>query len=147
MRTAIKMTVVAAAILLSGCTHKYEELPPEQQQARFHDFMTGRIILDCQVSCAGAFGYHRRELASFNTTQNWRALADNVMKIGFNQDLSWYYLGRAAEGLNYLSAARVYYAKALSGAPACDSLFDACDGFKFPDEAQKRLDILDRMHG
>ena len=34
-----------------------------------------------------------------------------VIRIGFPDDLAWYYLGRSAEELGHLEAARTYYAR------------------------------------
>ena len=79
----------------------------------------------------------------------WRELADLVQRKGINNDLSWYYLGRAAEGLGEAELARNYYQRSVDRAKSdkysqrCQgAVVSLCDGFDFPDVAQARLSSL-----
>jgi len=42
-------------------------------------------------------------------TDQWSDLAVRVLTIGYKDNLAWYYLGRAAEGLGHIEAARTYF--------------------------------------
>jgi hypothetical protein len=128
--------------VLVGCSAKYDQLSPADQLTLLQRMAAGQVVLDCALGCATQWGATRRTLKYFHDTSQWGALALNVMKIGFNDDLTWYYLGRAAEELSYLDAARIYYAASL-GAPRCNgALFNNCDGFDLPADAQRRLGPL-----
>ena len=79
-------------------------------------------------------------------TRNWEALAVSVMRAGCGSDLSWFYLGRAAEETGHAAAARVYFQNSVmaaqkKGVSGCI----ACSGFKFPDDSEARLNSLNKL--
>jgi aspartyl protease family protein len=62
------------------------------------------------------------------------------MRVGSAADQSYYYLGRAAEGLGYPKAALAYYSAGAKTTYKCDSpLVNVCDGFKFPDDFSRAI--------
>src|SRR6185295_2558869 len=72
-----------------------------------------------------------------------------IQRKGINNDLAWYYLGRAAEGVGDVELARKYYQRSLErtqsgkySASCHGKLMSMCDGFDFPDVAQARLSSL-----
>jgi hypothetical protein len=74
-------------------------------------------------------------------------LAVLVVQIGYDEDLAWFYLGRAAEGLGSDKAALKYYkisaALATRRVRNCDRLpFNTCDGHKLPQEANDSIAAL-----
>jgi hypothetical protein len=68
-------------------------------------------------------------------------LAAEVARIGYRINQSYFYLGRAAEGLGHVEAARTYYELALASPMRCGQIevFKTCDGLIFPDDALFRL--------
>lgn len=100
------------AILIIGCSPKYNSLTPELRRELNGEFISGRANLDCTVSCTFSWMFARQEMISLYDSQKWQDLAEKVMEIGFKQDLAYYFLGRAAEGLGYKLSALVYYEKA-----------------------------------
>jgi hypothetical protein len=73
----------------------------------------GSIVLDCQMSCGFAeiFGGWKTNAALY-ARQDWVGLTNSVQKIGFQIDINYYFLGRAAEAYGAYGAAVRYYRKA-----------------------------------
>jgi hypothetical protein len=129
-------------------------VPPDQLMSQFQ---AGQPLLDCRADCSGAWGANRQKVATLDATGRWQELALLVMQIGYMNDLSYYYLGHAAENLGYMQAAQRYYriAERLSvtqmscaqgeaniaatlGVPA-----NLCDGYAFPDALYPRLEVVE----
>jgi hypothetical protein len=70
-------------------------------------------------------------------------LAKGVIQVGYSDDLTYYYLGRAAEGLGHLDAARTYYKLSNASRTKCASIINNCDGIKLPLQSQERLSNLE----
>lgn len=131
--------------LISGCStipSSGVKTNPSGSMELTTDFRLGSAKLECELSCATAWGANRRQLRAVHDAGLWEDLALNVLRIGFSNDLAYYYLGRSAEGLGYHSAAEVYYRRSIAAAisrPKCNFLFNNCDGFVFPKDAESRL--------
>jgi len=110
-------------------------------------FSRGEVRLTCGVSCAGAWGAAIHHAKSLNDNQVWVDLATEVMRIGFGNDLSYYFLGRAAEGMGYVEAAKTYFRLALAHEYKCAGAFNVCDGFVFPRDIQTSLSQLTSRTG
>jgi tetratricopeptide (TPR) repeat protein len=107
------------------------------------DFKNGNARLGCGVNCAATFAYNRSTLKRYYDQDLWNDLAVNVLGIGYGSDISYFYLGRAAEGLGYITAADTYYRLSLASELKCVVVVDVCEGFAFPRDAESRLaDIL-----
>ena len=96
-------------------------------------------------SVASAELLGRQDTKALYDTGRWEQLAIRVMKINSGSDLAWFYLGRAAEELVLPDAAAIYFQKSIEeaspkGVSGC--LGDACMGFEFPEESQRRLAAL-----
>ena len=102
---------------------------------------SGEIRLACAASCAGSYGACRKLLRARYDRQQWNDLAVEVARIGYRINQSYFYLGRAAEGLGHVEAARTYYELALASPMKCSQseVFGTCDGLVFPDDALSRL--------
>jgi hypothetical protein len=143
-----------ATTAVTGCTLKNVNVPPDQLM---REFQAGEPMLDCQLDCSAAWGTNRQKVRTLDATGRWQELALLVMQIGYMDDLSYYYLGRAAENLGYLPAAERYYriAERLSvtqmscaqgeanvantfGLPA-----NLCDGYTFPDALYPHLEVVE----
>jgi len=86
-----------------------------------------------------------RNLRGLYDTRAWRQLAVDVMRIGSGSDLSWFYLGRAAEELGHPEAALTYYRKSnesaeRKGISGC--IGATCSGFEFPEDSLARIEVL-----
>jgi hypothetical protein len=61
----------------------------------------GEPMLDCRLACLDAWRANRATALVLIETRRWRELAVLVMQTGYTDDLTYFYLGRAAEGLGY----------------------------------------------
>jgi hypothetical protein len=101
-------------------------------------FQKGEIRLACGIACSGTFGANRAKLIQLQNQELWRDIAITTSEIGFDSDLSYYFLGRAAEGLGYYDAAEIYYDLALSSLVSCNPMGNVCNGLVFPDVIHNR---------
>lgn len=123
--------VAALAIAVASCsTPNVTHLSTAQVNELVDRAKTGNVVLQCQVACAGSWGASRATASEYHERGDWRSLALLVASIGYEDDLSWYYLGRATEGLGAPAAAAEYYRRALATPSSCDALFDNCDGIR-----------------
>lgn len=146
--SALSMTIVA------GCTLKNVNVPPAELMRQVQ---AGQPMLDCRAECAGAWGQNRQQVKIDDATGRWQDLALLVAQIGYMNDLSYYYLGHAAENLGYWQAAQRYYriAERLSVTPmSCHQgevqiqatlsiPADLCDGYSFPDALYPHLEVVE----
>lgn len=94
----------------------------------------GAINLDCTVACSWGWVRERARLRAFDAAGDWEALAVKVAQVGYQKDLAYYYLGRAAAGLGYPDAALRYYRESYSLAtgtkagPQCRAIAGDCMG-------------------
>lgn len=102
---------------------------------------SGDIRLICDTSCSGAWGAKRKQLKGLYENELWKDLALTVGKLGFRSDQTYYYLGRSAEGLGYIDAARTYY-KLSKASYKCHGFINNCDGLIFPKAVDMRLNSL-----
>lgn len=84
----------------------------------YESFKQGTIELTCK-NCSLKFYMNQSDFKKLHDQQDWRGLAQNVIKVGYEFDLSYYYLAQAAKGLGFVEPAKVYFrkAKALSETP------------------------------
>ena len=82
----------------------------------YESFKQGTLELTCK-SCSLKFYLNQSDFKKFYQKQDWRGLAQSIVKVGYEFDLSYYYLGVAAKGLGLAEPSRIYFrkAKALSG--------------------------------
>lgn len=151
----------AASAALTACTMQNASVPPEQLMSKLQ---AGEPVLDCQAACILAWGSNRSQAAVLDATGRWQDLALLVMRIGYLTDLSYYYLGRAAENLGYLQPAQKYYriAERISATDmSCHqiqintenmantlglnsgSAVDVCSGYVFPDVLYPHLQVVE----
>lgn len=110
---------------------------PKASESSFNQaFLNGEIRLDCMFLCSGKFGADARDIHQLYLQQQWHELSLKVSEIGFNIDIAYFYLGRAAEGVGKPKAAEVYYLLSQS-APRC--ILGGCMDLSFPDVVTDRL--------
>jgi hypothetical protein len=114
------------------------------------ELQAGQPVLDCSMETCGLGWIHNLpNAAALEATGRWQELALSVMQIGYMDDLSYYYLGRAAENLGYFQAAQRYYriAERLSvtqlacSKPQVD--VNICNGYVFPDALYPHLEVVE----
>lgn len=105
-------------------------------------FRKGESRLDCRLSCAGSWDLELAKVRALHDVGLWSELAIRVLSIGLRNDLTYYYLGRAAEGLGHIPAALTYYKLSTGEARTmeqCSHVYaHLCRGFVFPRESQDR---------
>ena len=143
-------SLLAVALVAAGCvTATAVNKTDEAAMARFDAFRGGNVTLPMGAIAAAEWALFRDAAYEHLAAGEWRELADMVQRKGINNDLSWYYLGRAAEGLGEATLARQYYQRSLdrSNSPKASHrcqgvLVSLCDGFEFPDVTVARLSQL-----
>ncbi|GEM_PF-1975520 len=99
-------------------------------------FKNGDARLGCQMQCAVTWGLYRDRAKALYNARAWNDLATNVLRIGYADDLSYFYLGKAAEGLGHYRAAENYYRLSRAAPLKCVDIFGDCYGFVFPRDAR-----------
>jgi hypothetical protein len=78
-----------------------------------------------------------------NEARQWPELAVLVMQVGYTNDLTYYYLGRAAEGLGFGDAAKTHYEISVRltsvGITCAADGANYCNGQIFPAAAEVEL--------
>lgn len=112
----------------------------------FYDGKASLVIpgLVSGISESVAYGRTTQERRQYYDQGVWEALALNTLKINYGDNLAWFYLGRAAEELGYISTALKYYEKSiqLSKSFLTRCLEPVCSGFTFPDDSQLRIEKI-----
>jgi len=140
---------VISLLLLAACASTAVDTTDAATTARHDAFKSGNVILPMGTIEAADWTINRQAAYNLLAAGRWRELADLVQRKGINNDLNWYYLGRAAEGLGEAELARVYYQRSIERTKSdkyshrCQGkVMSMCDGFDFPDVAQTRLGAL-----
>jgi hypothetical protein len=126
-------------VLLAGCAEQHNSVTPENGLALMQ---TGVPVLSCREPCLADWRREQPQTQKLVAAGQWRDVATLVIRVGYQDDLSLYYLGLAAEGLGFTTGAASYYrqSKELSGtAIDCASLSRQCGGLVFPQAASLRL--------
>jgi hypothetical protein len=149
VRACCAMTLAGflAACAAGGPPPRHETDDQALQQLR-----TGEAVLDCTQSCADLWRRDQSELMARYAAGDWRELALLVMQADYRQDLAYFFLGRAAEGLGETSAALAYYktAEALATGTVeeakCAASKEGCNGLSLLTEVLTRTQIIDAQH-
>ncbi len=135
--------LILASSLQASCTPT--DMPSDRSGALLEKLEAGTVSLDCRLSCASQFGADRRRRDALISAHRWVDLGLYVEQSNYDSNLSWYYLGRAAQALGYVDAARKYYQVAIDETKSelnCRDLVDVCEGVHLPRDAQTRLAAL-----
>ena len=138
-KTVAVFLVMAA---LGSCAAENENISTDSNlaQALTEEFLEGKTVLTCAVPCAFRHGNNRVKIHNFYKLEQWGELAEITLRHGSREDSSYYYLGRAAEGLGFNKAAKIYYKNAINERYKCKSYpFDLCEGLDIPSLARKRI--------
>lgn len=77
----------------------------------YEAFKQGNLEMKC-TTCSFKFYLNQKDLKTMHEKQDWRGLVQTLIKIGYEFDLSYYYLAAAANGLGNKVAADKYLVKA-----------------------------------
>ena len=133
-----------ACLALVGCAERADTVNSAESLAQLR---AGRPLLNCREPCLAEWQRAQPQAAQLDAGARWQDLALLLARTGYQDDLSLYYLGRAAEGLGHREAAAGYYRQSaqLSGSVgSCQSLSRLCGGVTLPRAAALRLAAVER---
>jgi hypothetical protein len=146
--------VLLSTCLLTGLSACAPRAQIQASNSRdYGEFEAGASTLTCGVTCFDAWRSSQPELFVLYQAGEWQRLWFRVLQIGYRQDLGYFYLGRAAEGLGQRSAALAYYRAAVDLASGSDPSAKcivsttACDGLNLLTEALQRIQIVRTPRG
>src|SRR5919112_225745 len=122
-------------LMLTGCVQQNPTVDPVVAVAQVS---TGAPLLRCRADCVADWRRTQPDAAQLDAAAQWSDLAALVITINYQDDLTLYYLARAAEGLGYQSAAASYYRQStyISGTSlSCQHESGICGGVVLPDAA------------
>jgi Zn-dependent protease with chaperone function len=108
----------------------------------FDRFKRGEAKLTCATECAFSYTAQHGAWKRLYDRGAWRDLAVAVTRVSYGNDLAWYLLGAAAQGMGLDDAAKVYYSEALKARQAgrtCTGLIDTCAGIDVAQRARAAL--------
>jgi hypothetical protein len=125
-------------------------VPEDDRLADLSDFAAGRATLVepglvSGFSEAAVAGVHTMLARRLHDDAQWEALATLILNDRYGDNVRWYFLGRAAEGLGWCDAAQRYYAtaEAFSAHVLTRCLGRACGGVVVPEALAERRSALD----
>jgi len=136
--------VALACMSVAGCVEQARTRTPAESLALLR---AGEPVLTCREPCLAEWRGVQPQAAQLDAGARWQELALLLMRVGYEDDLSLYYLGRAAEGFGYRAAAIGYYRRSgqLSGTSiSCQHLSLMCGGVALPRAAAVRLATIER---
>ncbi len=127
VKSSFVMFLVACASigLLSGCASQGTNLTYDSISREFRE---GSTVLRCDLVCQLVAISEGENLRDLYLNESWEELAKEVIRIGFNEDLHYLYLAKAAERLGFYSASEEYYRLGLSTRFKCGPIVDRCYG-------------------
>ena len=140
-----RLFVAMVCLVMAGCAQQPPTITPADAAAQVQ---TGRAVLTCRDSCVAEWQRLQPQAAQFEAAARWPELAATVLQANYEDDLSLYYLGRAAEGLGYPGAASSYYRHSLrfaGTAGSCQNLSRMCGGVDPRRAAGARLASIERQ--
>ena len=136
--------LLLGCLALGGCVGQSAAPTPAQAVALLQ---SGRPLLSCRQPCLASWQEVQPQAAQLASLARWAELAALVLRVGYQDDLTLYYLGEAAEGIGNPGAGAGFYRDSIefSGTVnACRYLSRMCGGVALPRAAQLRLAAIDR---
>src|SRR3954453_13134571 len=131
-------------LMVIGCVQQNPAVDPVTAASQLR---TGAPLLHCRAECLAEWHRAQPDAAQLDAAGRWSELAALVIAINYQDDLTLYYLARAAEGLGYPTAAASYYRQStyISGTSlSCQHESGVCGGVVLPDAALARIGALER---
>jgi len=130
-------------LMLAGCGQQSPAVDPVAAVAQLS---TGAPLLRCRAECVTDWRRAQPYAAQLEAMGRWAELAALILTINYQDDLTLYYLARAADGLGYSTAAVNYYRQStyISGtALSCQHESGVCGGVVLPNAALARIEVLE----
>ena len=130
-------------LMLAGCGQQSPAVDPAAAVAQLS---TGAPLLRCRAECVIDWRRAQPYAAQLEAMGRWSELAALVITVNYQDDLTLYYLARAADGLGYATAAINYYRQStyISGtALSCQHESGVCGGVVLPNAALARIEALE----
>lgn len=145
-------SITLLLLILGSCAPQYKAVSPEVISKMDADLKSG----NCQLSDDVSHLYHWvsdfSQLVAFYNSSQWHSLAFSVMQIGYENDIAYYFLGSAAQGLGYPDAALKYYnaSKALYSdnhiSHHCRESAEGCGDLRLDVLLPTRINSLQQKH-
>ena len=145
MRAIVLLFIATSLLGLSACANKYDTMTPQLQASMLADLKAGKLNLDCGVGCSLTWAAQSNRLHALDIAEQWNDLATGVMQIGFGNDLAYYYLGQAAQGLDDQQAALIYYGYALGLATGQNPLLKCEAGQSDSNDPCQDVDLVNSI--
>jgi hypothetical protein len=152
MRKILTALSASVAISLAGCV-TLNTAGPGGDAAMLDEVRAGTLELDCGAACSPLFIYQQTKLQQLYREQNWAELALTTAKTSYRRDITYFYLGVAAEGMQAWAAADRYYrmvgalASGKDTTAKCSAVRAMCGDFKFPRDIVERLQLVSSKLG
>lgn len=101
--------LLLVAVLGTACVPLGPVSSPESRARNLERFRAGEVSLTCGPDCNRQRLMQYNRLVRLHDSGQWEELAYLVIQIDFEQDYTYYLLGRAAEELGFFQAAERYY--------------------------------------
>jgi hypothetical protein len=126
-----------------GNTVHSQSLSPQTKER----LLNGSLRLENSIF--NTFGTGSDELRNLLDSKQWEELASKVLSKGFISNIYYYLLGRSAEGLGAIEAAKVYYRLATSKVYDCKTYMfgERCLGIDISNDVQVRITALEGTGG
>jgi hypothetical protein len=145
MRTWYYRALVAlVCVSVAGCAEQPRTRTPGESLALLR---AGRPVLTCREPCLAEWREIQPQAAQLDANARWWELSQLLVRVGYEDDLSLYYLGRAVEGIGHPGAAAGYYRQSaqLSGTSiSCQHLSRVCGGVALPRASALQAARLER---
>ena len=127
--------------VIAGCANdRPTVVRPLDRWEALKELSSGTLRLKCGTSCSGSWRLARSSLKGLYANKVWEDLVASVVYVGYESDLAYFYLARAAEETGSRKAADTYFRLALAATSRCDGwVFNGCDGVDLPKEATAGL--------
>jgi hypothetical protein len=107
---------------------------------------SSEIRLQTGILLAGRYGANRSNLLKMYQSNQMDKLALEVMRLDYDIDQAYFYLGSAAQQMEFYDAARVYYSLALRTNYKCAPT-NLCDGLDVSNASQNALKKMEGYVG
>jgi hypothetical protein len=150
-RFTIAITALLLGCLLGGCVTPITE---ENAGDKYDKFVSGTLRLRTDLGRVGNNIWFADGMYQAVAKRDWAGLAKITIEAGSGDDIGYFYLGVAAEGLGHIDAAREYYRLSIQAsvtqkfptqctyANGANYLGQQCHGLVLPRDAQSRLAAL-----
>ena len=153
LRVLVVLSLLAILPVLAGCNVvAVGHQDPAAKAEAISAFHAGQAQFVCGqgLTCAVRWSAAKSAANRLLLGERWDDVADVVLGAGYEQDLTWFYLGVAAEGLGQTGAARIYYDNAVrrtlygAGYSCVSAGMLTCDGVRLPQDAQQLMAGLEK---